>query len=356
MKPPAKIQLLPRDEVEPAYVNTLIYRPVSNDDPAVIELAESIRVHGILEPLIVTKDRVLVSGHRRYVAAGLVDLIEVPCLVLPWDSNDPRFAKVLTAANQQRIKTLDEVMREIIAQANPEETYRALIEQRKARAQLNHNLEQIQLREYRGRKKISKAKAPLLAAIQEILEANREYWPLSDRQIHYRLLVYLVRRHASKPDQVYVKDRKTGLISPRSNIYINNSESYNDLTDLLTRARLTGQIPFEAIADETRTVVIWDCHQNPQSFLKREVEDFLKGYWRDLLQSQPNHIEVIGEKLTIEGTISPVLMRYTIPYTIGRGYASLDPRHKLVDLGQRQGTSYPAHVNRFRSGRRRDRP
>ena len=65
MKPPAKIQLLSREEVQPAYVNTLIYRPVSNDDPAVIELAESIRVHGILEPLIVTKDRVLVSGHRR---------------------------------------------------------------------------------------------------------------------------------------------------------------------------------------------------------------------------------------------------------------------------------------------------
>jgi hypothetical protein len=100
---------------------------------------------------------------------------------------------------------------------------------------------------------------------------------------------------------------------------------------MLTRARLEGLIPFEAISDETRPVVLWDCHQTPQSFAKREINQFLKNYWRDLLQSQPNHIELVAEKMTLEGTIRPVLMRYTIPYTIGRGYASLVPRHKLVE-------------------------
>jgi hypothetical protein len=46
---------------------------------------------------------------------------------------------------------------------------------------------------------------------------------------------------------------------------------------------------------------------------------------------------MIGEKLTIEGTIRPVCMRYTIPYTIGRGYASLDPRHRLVERYKASG-------------------
>jgi hypothetical protein len=98
----------------------------------------------------------------------------------------------------------------------------------------------------------------------------------------------------------------------------------------LTRARLQGLIPFEAISDETRPVVIWDVHQGPHSYVRHEVDNFLKGYWRDLLQSQANHIELVAEKLTLDGTIRPILMRYTIPYTIGRGYASLDPRYKLV--------------------------
>lgn len=77
--------------------------------------------------------------------------------------------------------------------------------------------------------------------------------------------------------------------------------------------------------------MIWDTHQTPRSYVKREVDDFLKNYWRDLLQSQPNHIEVIAEKQTVVGTIESIFVRYTIPYTIGRGYSSLDPRYKLVE-------------------------
>jgi ParB family chromosome partitioning protein len=51
------------------------------------ELAASIQEHGILQPLIVTEhptelDRYLiVGGHRRAIAAGMVDLEYVPCVV-----------------------------------------------------------------------------------------------------------------------------------------------------------------------------------------------------------------------------------------------------------------------------------
>ena len=98
-------------------------------------------------------------------------------------SNDPRLAELLTICNQQRVKTLDEFMREIIATANPEDAYQALIEHRAERAETNHNLERIQLRDYKARDKISAAKRPMLDAVRRILEENREYWPLSDRQI-----------------------------------------------------------------------------------------------------------------------------------------------------------------------------
>jgi hypothetical protein len=61
------------------------------------------------------------------------------------------------------------------------------------------------------------------------------------------------------------------------------------------------------------------------------VDDFCTGYWRDLMQDQPNHIEIVGEKLTVEWIVRPVAMQYCIPYTIGRGYSSLPPLKAMYD-------------------------
>ena len=52
------------------------------------ELAESIKVHGILQPLSVRRTDsgfVLVSGERRLRAAKLAGLREVPCIVVEVD-------------------------------------------------------------------------------------------------------------------------------------------------------------------------------------------------------------------------------------------------------------------------------
>jgi ParB family transcriptional regulator, chromosome partitioning protein len=57
------------------------------DETALAELAESIRTHGIIQPLIVTQDTenpgvyYLVAGERRWRAARLAGLAEVPALV-----------------------------------------------------------------------------------------------------------------------------------------------------------------------------------------------------------------------------------------------------------------------------------
>ena len=91
------------------------------------------------------------------------------------------------------------------------------------------------------------------------------------------------------------------------------------------------------IADTTRPVTKWDCHQTTGPFVRRELEGFLKGYYRDLLQSQPNHIEIIGEKNTVEGVLRPVAMEYRLPLTIGRGYCSLPPRYEMQQRFLRSG-------------------
>ena len=144
---------------------------------------------------------------------------------------------------------------------------------------------------------------------------------MSDRRIHYFLLNCPPLKHGSKPDSTYTNDK----------------QSYNSLVDLLTRARLKGLIPFEAITDETRPVSLWNCHRDIRSFIRQESERYLKVFWRDLMQSQPAHIEIIGEKNTIGSTLKPIAFEYTIPLTTGRGYCSLPPRHAIAERFKKSG-------------------
>jgi len=73
---------------------------------ALAELADSVREHGILQPLIVRRapessGYVVVAGERRLRAARLAGLAEVPCMVLAGDSlKDARLAQL--AENLQR--------------------------------------------------------------------------------------------------------------------------------------------------------------------------------------------------------------------------------------------------------------
>jgi hypothetical protein len=93
---------------------------------------------------------------------------------------------------------------------------------------------------------------PLLQAIRRVLEDRHRFWPLSDRQIHYALLNDPPLIHANKPGSTYQ----------------NTPNSYKALVDLLTRARLEGSVPWEAIADERRPVITWNVHRDVQGFLR----------------------------------------------------------------------------------------
>jgi hypothetical protein len=316
------VRILPLTSLKPSPVNNQVYRPVSSGDSAVADLALSIERFGLREPIVITRDHFILSGHRRFVACQLAGLSEVPCRIEDISSKDSRFVPLLTAYNQQRVKSLDEFMREALVNTEPSEAYESLLEYREQRSQFDKDsLQSIELRDYKARAKISPAKLPLLQAAREIIELNHNYWPLTDRQIHYQVLNRLVLRHASKPDSTYR----------------NNKNCYGDLCDLLTRARLEGFIPWQAITDETRTSESEGGFRNPQAFIKQDVDNFLRDYSRNLLQSQPNHVELVGEKNTVQGIIARIHNRYCLPYTIGRGFCSIERRHRLIERYRRSG-------------------
>jgi hypothetical protein len=119
--------------------------------------------------------------------------------------------------------------------------------------------------------------------------------------------------------------------------YRNDKRSYDDLTKLLTQARFEGAVPFESIHDPTRPVTQWAVSASAGQYVKESAEEFLTGYARDLLQSQPNHVEVVAEKNTLASILRPVCAEYTVPLTIGRGYCSVPPRKAIADRFEQSG-------------------
>jgi hypothetical protein len=301
--------------------NDALYRPVDPTDPEIVKLGDSIGEHGILEPLIVTADGYIVSGHRRHVGAKLAGLETVPVRRLSIRRADDldTFVRLLREHNRQRDKTNAEKLREEIVSVSGDEAHAELWKYRREKAAIS--AAPLELEHGQVRCAITSAKQPLLRAVQAVIESRREFWPLSDRTIHYALLNDPPLIHASKPKSLYRNDKA----------------SYRATVDILTRGRTEGRIPFDAIGDETRPVQVWDVHQSVRAFTRRELAGMFRGYWRDLLQSQPNHIELIGEKNTIGPILRPIATEYTIPLTTGRGYCSLAPRHAMAQRFKASG-------------------
>ena len=75
------------------------------------EFVESVRTHGVLVPLIITQDGMVISGHSRRAAAIMTKLKTVPCIVSPLTDPD-EIERALIESNRQREKTNEQKARE----------------------------------------------------------------------------------------------------------------------------------------------------------------------------------------------------------------------------------------------------
>jgi len=75
------------------------------------ELLESIEKVGVITPLVITKEKVIISGHRRMLAAKKAKIQFVPVRII--ENDDPLdIEEMLIMANRQRQKTNEQVARE----------------------------------------------------------------------------------------------------------------------------------------------------------------------------------------------------------------------------------------------------
>ena len=78
---------------------------------ALEELAESIRRHGILQPLSVRRqgsNYELIAGERRLRAAVLADLTDVPCIIMNMDSRESGITALVENIQRQELDFVEE--------------------------------------------------------------------------------------------------------------------------------------------------------------------------------------------------------------------------------------------------------
>ena len=81
------------------------------DEERLAELTESIRTHGILQPLSVRRVGVqyeLIAGERRLRAAQLAGLTEIPCIVMTMDEKESGMAAMIENLQRQDLDFIEE--------------------------------------------------------------------------------------------------------------------------------------------------------------------------------------------------------------------------------------------------------
>lgn len=83
----------------------------SFDDDKIAELAESIKNHGVIQPIILKEDSnkyVIVAGERRWRAAKLVGLKEVPAVVMELSDKDVLEISLIENIQRQDLNPIEE--------------------------------------------------------------------------------------------------------------------------------------------------------------------------------------------------------------------------------------------------------
>ena len=144
----------------------------------------------------------------------------------------------------------------------------------------------------------------LLDQVKAVLDEYREFWPLTCRQIFYRM----VRAHG----------------------FDKTEAAYKRLCDHLAKARRGRYIPFAAIRDDGTSTYNLDHFNDRDDFL-RHVRELGENYTRNKLAEQDVHLEVWCEAAGMLPQLFTVAEPYSVPVYSSGGFDSLTAKKRLAD-------------------------
>jgi hypothetical protein len=169
--------------------------------------------------------------------------------------------------------------------------------------------------------------------VKEVTDELREYWPLTLRQIYYRLVAAGIRA--------------------------NTRSQYNDLSKLIKHMRLDSYLSWRVLEDRARRVSDKRGWEDHEEFLESEIDIFLEGYERCYVQDQERYVEVWVEKDALSRIFEDVAYPYCIRAVTCRGYQSVtfladyrDRAREAIRRGQTPNILYfgdldPSGINRL---------
>lgn len=144
----------------------------------------------------------------------------------------------------------------------------------------------------------------LLDDIAAVLEEYRDHWPLTVRQVFYRL----IGAHGHPKDEVF----------------------YGKLCHHMANARRAGLIKFHAIRDDGVTTVRM-THFDGEDDFRRHLRELGEGYQRNKLANQDIHIEVWCEAAGMIHQLSDIAHDYSVRVYSSSGFDSLTAKKDLAE-------------------------
>lgn len=306
-----QVELIDVDDLRPSPENDEIYGEIDEDnDPALPGLIDSIRQMGLEEPIIATLDGFVLSGHRRLYAVRSLGWKRVPVRFANIRRDETAdYHRLLAAYNPQRVKSVAAIMAERFIQSENYVTEADLYSREYERT----STDELETMAVVGTKEVEPIgrRKEFLEAVKGVVAGMRNFWPLTVRQVHYRLL--------NAPPLTQDTKKKSERWR-----YRNDQASYNKLSNLLVAARYLGHVPMHAIDDPTRTSKDFSQYgwENTTDFISQQSDRFLTGFYRNRREGQTRHVEVLLEKNTLLNIANPVCDRFDVPFTVNRGYGN----------------------------------
>lgn len=100
----------------------------------------------------------------------------------------------------------------------------------------------------------------------------------------------------------------------------------NKISGVLTRLRERGLVPWEHIVDAGRQPDRIATFQSPEHIIGIAVRQYRRDAWRE----QPERLQVVVEKGTVQSTIGPVLNEFGVTCRVMKGYGSATALNDLA--------------------------
>ena len=133
----------------------------------------------------------------------------------------------------------------------------------------------------------------------------------------------------------------------------NSTNSYKRIVRILSEARLSGAIPYDAIEDRTREISEFDRfdYQRVSEHMK-DLRDYITRwvlyYNVPKWHGQPRRVVVMVEKQDLQGIFEDVCKRWEVDLMVCRGYPSLTQQWELTErMSERINVDQELHIVYF---------